>query len=111
MFETLRKVMLFGLGAAAMTQDKIQQMIDDMVSRGDMTVDEGRKLFDEVTSRVEEQGRTMNERIRNQVRDMLKDMGIADRTQIAMLEARIDLLEGRINDLSLRMPQPEATEG
>ncbi|MHB1000204.1 MAG: phasin family protein [Armatimonadota bacterium] len=105
MFETLRKVMLFGLGAAAMSRDKMQQAIDDLVARGEVTIDEGKKLYDELSSRVEEQGRTANEQIKSQIRDTLKDMGVADRTQIAMLESRIEALEMRVRELSANIPQ------
>ncbi len=111
--DQIKKATFFGMGVAAISYDKLRQSIDDMVNRGEMTTDEGRKTYEEITSRAEEEGRSMNERIRNQVRDILKDMGLADRAQIAMLESRIEALERRIIDLSTEQSKQksETTEG
>ena len=104
MLETVRKVMLIGLGAAVMSRDKIQQVMNDLVARGDVTKEEGKKLLDEFTSRAEEAGKNLNERIRTQIRRTLKDLGIADRNRIAALEARIAELERRLDEVTSSGP-------
>lgn len=109
MFESLRKMMLIGVGAADMATDKLRQMVDDFVERGEISMEEGRKLYNELMSRADEQRRTANERIKSQVRDILKELGVADRTQIAMLESRIDSLERKIDQMAF--PEKEAVEG
>lgn len=111
MFETLRKVMFFGLGAAVMSRDKIKVFIDDMVARGDVTAEEGRKLYDEFTSRIEEEGRSVNDRVKSQVQSIMREMGVADRTQIAMLESRLASLERRMDDLygKVAAEEPQST--
>jgi len=105
MFESLRRMMLFSLGAADMAADKMRQMIDDFVARGEVTVEEGRKLYDEFAARAEEQRRTATERIRNQVRDMLKELGVADRAQMAAIESRIEGLENKLEEISKALPK------
>jgi polyhydroxyalkanoate synthesis regulator phasin len=103
MFESFRKAALFGIGAAAMSMEKISQTIDDLVAHGDMTTDEGKKLFQDVTSNIEEQGRNLTEQIRSQIRSMLKDMGVADRSQVTMMEGRIEALERRLETYAVEM--------
>lgn len=107
MFDNVRKAMLFGMGAAALSWEKIKESVDELVSHGDITADEGKKLYDELTTQAAQEGHAMNERIRAQIRDMLKDMGIADRTQIFALEARIGALESRVNELTVAMEKSE----
>lgn len=109
MFESLRKMMLIGVGAADMAADKLRQMVDDFVERGEISMEEGRKLYNELLSRADEQRQTANERIKTQVRETLKDIGVADRTQIAMLESRIDSLERKIDQMAF--PETESVEG
>lgn len=109
MFESLRKMMLIGVGAADMAADKLRQMVDDFVERGEISMEEGRKLYNELLSRADEQRQTANERIKTQVRETLKDLGVADRTQIAMLESRIDSLERKIDQMAF--PETESVEG
>ncbi len=108
MFEPLRKLMYLGLGAAMMSRDKVQQAIDEMVSRGEVSADEGRRLYDDMISRAEEETRNLNDRIRNQVRQYLTEAGIADRSQIEALARRIDALEYRIDQLITRMDSQAA---
>ncbi|HET6453377.1 MAG TPA: phasin family protein [Armatimonadota bacterium] len=109
MFESLRKMMLIGVGAADMAADKLRQMVDDFVERGEISMEEGRKLYNELLSRADEQRQTANERIKTQVRETLKDLGVADRTQVAMLESRIDSLERKIDQMAF--PEKESVEG
>jgi polyhydroxyalkanoate synthesis regulator phasin len=109
MFESLRKMMLIGVGAADMAADKLRQMVDDFVERGEISMEEGRKLYNELLSRADEQRQTANERIKTQIRETLKDLGVADRTQIAMLESRIDSLERKIDQMAF--PETESVEG
>lgn len=106
MFDTIRKMMYFGLGAAAMSTDRMRQFVDDLVSRGDVTAEEGKKLYDEFTSRMEEEGHSVNDRIRAQVQSVMKDMGMVDRTQFAMMEARIAALERRLENMPITEPEP-----
>ena len=111
MLENLRKMLYLGLGAAAMSRDKIRELIDDLEKRGDVTAEEGKKLYAEVTSRAEEQGRAMNERIRTQICDSLKGMGLADRNQIGLLESRFEALERKVNELTASSHKHDTAEG
>lgn len=97
MLETLRKLMYVGLGAAMMSRDKLQQAIDDMVSQGEVSADEGRKLYEDFMDRAEEETRNLNDRIKSQIRQHLTEVGVADRAQIEALARRIDVLEHRID--------------
>ncbi len=109
MFESLRKLMYIGLGAASMSRDKVQQTIDEMVNRGEVTADEGKSLYNDWVSRAEEEGRNLNDRIRNQVRQYLGDVGVADRNQIEVLAGRIEALEYRVDQLSAAIDAGQAT--
>ena len=107
MFETIRKAMLIGLGAADMAAERVQQMVDDLVQRGEVTSDQGKELYRDIMSRMEERGRMENERMRTRMRDTMREMGIPDRTQMETLEARIDSMERKIDRLLSRMPADE----
>lgn len=48
MSDTARKVFLAGVGAVALTADKSAQLIDDLVKRGEITVEQGKALNEEL---------------------------------------------------------------
>jgi len=108
MLESLRKLVYIGLGAAAISRDKVKQAIDDMVSQGEVSADEGRKLYDDIMNRAEEEARSLNDRIKSQVRQYLTDAGVADRSQIEALAGRIDELERRIDQVVADMDKEQA---
>jgi polyhydroxyalkanoate synthesis regulator phasin len=99
MFETFRKAVLFGLGAAVASTDRLKKMVDDLVERGEVTAEEGRKLFEDMVSYAEQNKAEISTRIGGHVRESLRDMGMAEHSQVTTLEQRIEALETRIKHL------------
>ena len=50
--EGVRKVFLAGVGAVALGAEKSQAIIDDLVSKGELTVEQGKTLNAELTRKV-----------------------------------------------------------
>ena len=50
--EGLRKVMLAGVGALATTYEKGSEIVDDLVKKGELTVEQGKALNTELRRKV-----------------------------------------------------------
>lgn len=50
--EGLKKVLLMGIGAASVTAEKSQQLVDELVKRGELTVEQGKELNQELKRNV-----------------------------------------------------------
>lgn len=48
MGNTLKKLILAGIGAAALTAEKSKALLDDMVEKGELTVEQGKALNEEL---------------------------------------------------------------
>ena len=48
----LKKILLMGIGAAAVTAEKSQQVVDELVKRGELTVEQGKELNQELKRNV-----------------------------------------------------------
>ena len=46
--EDLKKIMLAGIGAVAVTSEKSMELIDDLVKKGQVTVEQGKELNEEL---------------------------------------------------------------
>ena len=46
--EDLKKIMLAGIGAVAITSEKSAELIDDLVKKGQVTVEQGKELNEEL---------------------------------------------------------------
>lgn len=93
MIEALKKTILAGVGAAVVTQEKIEAALEDMVAQGKISAEEARKA----ASRIAADGRREFKQASRQLGGVLKDaMGRADSkaaARIAALEARLAALE------------------
>ena len=49
----MKKIILAGIGAAATTADKSKEILDDLVKRGELTVEQGKVLNEELKHNVE----------------------------------------------------------
>lgn len=99
MLEEIRKLMLAGIGGAAMTVDKTQSMIDRLVARGKLTVDEGKKLSEELMQRTKND--EMEDPLsREELQTLLIEMNVAQRKDIEELERKVDDLIARVAELS-----------
>lgn len=70
--EGLKKVMLAGIGAMALTAEKSQKFIEDMVEKGEITVEQGKALNKELKHTMDEKKKEKEEGKTD------KDVDIAD---------------------------------
>ncbi len=47
--EGIKKIMLAGIGAVAVTAERSRELIDELVAKGELTVEQGRILNEELT--------------------------------------------------------------
>ena len=52
--EVLRKIVLAGIGALATTYDKSSEIVDELVKKGEITVEQGKALNTELKRKVSE---------------------------------------------------------
>lgn len=50
----VKKAFLAGVGAVAVGAEKSQELVDDLIKKGELTVEQGRALNEELTRRVKE---------------------------------------------------------
>ncbi|HJW76419.1 MAG TPA: hypothetical protein VJ787_12250 [Thermoleophilia bacterium] len=97
----LEKTLLLALGVAALTRERVQEVVDEVVRRGELTRREGKELVDDLTDRIGEQGSGLRERLDASLQDTFRQWGFATRNEweelnlkVAQLEHRLALLEG-----------------
>ena len=94
--ELVKKSLAFGVGAAAFSAEKIKQFADEMVARGEMTSDEASRFVSDVSQRAEDEKKSLQEWMREQVSKMLKQAGAAEVERVEHLERRIAAIEKKL---------------
>ncbi|WP_346662284.1 phasin family protein [uncultured Merdimonas sp.] len=89
--DNIKKVLLAGIGAVAVTGEKSKELLDEMVKKGELTVEQGKALNEELKHNIK---KTMKEKVNVSVKasspedlDTLLDEMTPE--QIARLKERI----------------------
>jgi polyhydroxyalkanoate synthesis regulator phasin len=90
MFEQLRRLAMIGIGGTALAVDKVAEYVDELVAQGKLTVDEGKKLTEEL---IRNKKKDTTDEEREEIEEILLDMNLAQRKDIEALENRIIQLE------------------
>ncbi len=93
MKELLRKIGLLGVGVISLTQEKIEAFVDELVKRGELNKEEGRKLVQEMLEEKNKQLQQLEEKITSKVQEAIDKAGLARKTEIEELKKRISKLE------------------
>ncbi|WP_027356295.1 phasin family protein [Desulfofundulus thermocisternus] len=93
MFKTAEKLFLAGLGALAMTTERVEKKINELVEKGQMGKEEARNFLQELVSRGEEEKTNFLETIRRELIRLKDDLGLVTREEIEEIKNRVARLE------------------
>lgn len=93
MLEQLKRIAMIGIGGTALAVDKVTEQVDELVAQGKLTVDEGKKLTEEL---IQNRKRDRTDEDREEIEAILLDMNLAQRQDIESLEARVRELEDEL---------------
>ena len=89
--EELKRIFLAGVGLTSTTVEKAEQLIDEMVEKGRVTVQEGKALQQELTRKVTDK--------RPIQKNELDELGYAKKEDVVALEAKLDALNEKLDQL------------
>ena len=94
--DSMKKILLAGIGAAATTAEKSKEILDDLVKKGELTV---------------EQGKVLNEELKHNVKQTFKkeEQDPADVLK-GMTPEQIEALKAAIADMETEAADEEADE-
>lgn len=93
MFELFEKAALTALGAAALTQKKAEEMVQEMKSRYKMSEEEGRAFLDRMQELAKAGRERTTEMAETEVRKAMDRFGMVSREEFDRLERRVRALE------------------
>jgi len=89
--EGIRKVFLAGVGAVATGAEKTQELVDDFIKKGELTVEQGKALNEELSHKVKEATTDGSDAIlRTRLKTMTPEQRAAYAERVANISAEID---------------------
>ena len=102
--DSMKKILLAGIGAAATTAEKSKEILDDLVKKGELTVEQGKVLNEELKHNVKQ---TFKKDEAQDPADVLKGM---TPEQIEALKAAIANMEAEATEEKADETAEEAAE-
>ena len=106
--ETLERLILLQVGAAAATRDRVQEVVDALIEQGRIEREEGRTVVNDVMNRVRERSAGARSLVDASVQQGLRRGGLPIREDHEDLVFRVEQLEHRVRMLEDRPAAPPA---
>jgi polyhydroxyalkanoate synthesis regulator phasin len=100
MSDMFKKMGLFGIGVISLTQEKVEEFSQEMIKKGELSREEGKKFVKEILSEREKQVKDLEDKINDRVRDTLEKSGVVMKSDISALEKKIEKLEKTIQAMT-----------
>ncbi len=81
----LEKGFLAGIGLLSMTREKAQKFIDELSHEGEVQKSEVKDWVDQLSERGEEERQALRKLIRDEMKKVMDDMGLATKEDIQKL--------------------------
>ncbi len=100
MDKIVRKALYTAVGIVAGTTERLQKVIDDLVSRGRLSEEEGKKVVDDVVKTSENQREDYDFRFRNVIDSVLSKLNLPQGDAYEKMEKRVKSLEVKLGLLA-----------
>jgi polyhydroxyalkanoate synthesis regulator phasin len=104
--ETLERLILLQVGAAAATRDRVQEAVDSLIEQGRIEREEGRTVVNDVMNRARERSAGARSLVDASVQQGLRRGGLPTREDYEDLVFRVEQLEHRVRMLEDRPTTP-----
>jgi polyhydroxyalkanoate synthesis regulator phasin len=98
MEDLLKKLFYQGLGVVAITKDKVEKAIAELIQKGKITEEEGRKLYDDLASEGKKSADDLGQGLKDFIREQIEKSGIPSRAEFDALKLRIAELEAQLKE-------------
>lgn len=99
MSDFLKKAFSLGLGLTLVSKEKVEQIVDDLVKRGELAPAESKALVEKLLDRGDEEQDRLKDWINEQVTNALKQTGMASAKDVEELTRRVAELEIKLSEI------------
>ncbi len=92
MVNELKKLFLAGIGTAAVTYEKASKLVDEMVEKGRLTVEEGKELSEELKKTI----KSKKDEMMPLTKEDLDELGLVTKDDLYELKERLNRLEDAV---------------
>ena len=89
MLDLVKKTMLTGIGLALLAKDEVEDLAKDLIDKGKMSEQDGRKFFNDLQERYDKVQKKLEDQVEKIVKEMLKKADIVTGDDLKALKKEI----------------------
>ena len=97
MQDFLKKVFNLSLGVFSVTKEKIEEIVKELVKKGEVSQEEGKKLVNELLEKGEKTKKELEAQMEKIVKGIIERLDLATRKELNELKSEIEQLKEKLN--------------
>lgn len=89
----INQVISLGLGAAITSKEQIEKIVNDLVTKGELSKAESKEWIDKLTERGAQARKELDEIVKLRIKQVLDELNLVSKDEVRELERRIEMLE------------------
>ena len=91
-----KRVFYTGVGITATAAEKLQQSIDELVSKGKISEEEGKKVVDDLVKDTESKREALEDKVKKAVESVMSKLQLPTREELKEMQTRLEQLEATV---------------
>ncbi len=104
MEDLFKKTISFGIGLFDYTKEKVENLVDEMVKRGEVNKQDTTKTVEELWEKASKEQSAFWNKVKTYMKSIVDEMALPSQADFKALEERVAALEKRISELQDQPP-------
>lgn len=91
-----KKVIYFGIGLAALTKERVEEITSELIKTGELKHKEAGDFKEKLMKKAEEEKKEVKNFIRTQVKAIAEELGFVTKDEIEKLKKKLEELESEL---------------
>lgn len=96
MLELIEKTLLTGIGFLSLSQKKVEELVEDLKEKMNLTEEEGKKLMDRLRDAAKENQQKLEAMAQDEVKKACDRLGVITEEEFTALKMRVEALENQL---------------
>ena len=97
MQDLLKKVLSLGFGALVVSKDKIEEVVNELVKKGELGQEEGKNLVNELIEKGEASVNEVEGKIEKIVKSVTEKLDLPSRKELNEIKSEIEQIKEKLN--------------
>ncbi|MEW6621860.1 MAG: hypothetical protein AB1420_01790 [Bacillota bacterium] len=98
-----KKFFLAGLGAVGLVREKAEQLVNEMIEKGEIGQGEARELVEELVKKGEKQKVEIQKFINQEVEHLVREIPLVRKKDLEMVTEELEAVKAKLADLEERL--------